>query len=164
MTDHTPKQLIVLLQTLESVSKQFDNTLKKEKKALEASDTEQLLQLSSAKKELANQLEDNTKTTHVFLKNININKGVYGLSDFIKRMKTGDIQLQLSKLWLNIQKLTDSNKEQNSINGSIIELNRRYTQRSLDVLHGQTGNNSSSTYGADGQATKKKLSRTIFTA
>jgi len=164
MTNNTPKQLIDLLQTLETLSKQFSCTLGEEKEALEASDTEQLLRLSSTKKELASQLEHKTKTVHVFLKSININKGIYSLSNFIKNMKSGDIQLQLSKLWLNIQTVTESNKEQNTINGSIIELNRRYTQRSLDVLHGQTGNNSNTTYGADGQATRKKLSRTIFTA
>ena len=164
MTDNTPKQLIKLLQSLEGLSEQFNESLNKEKTALEASDTEQLLQLSTTKKELASQLERNTKATHAFLKNINLDKGIYGLSDFIKRMKTGETQQQLSKLWLNIQSLTNANKEQNTVNGSIIELNRRYTERSLDVLHGQTGNNTNTTYGADGQATKKKLSRTIFTA
>jgi len=163
-TNNNPKQLIKLLQAIESISKQFNHTLNEEKEALTTSDSEQLLHLSSTKKKLATQLEQGTKTTHVFLKKLNINKGIFGLSDFIKHMNAGEVKRQLSKQWLNIQQLTDMNKELNTLNGSIIELNRRHTQRSLDVIHGQIDNNSNSTYGADGQATKKNLSRNITKA
>jgi len=158
------EQLIKSLKAIESVSQQFNATLNQEKTALEDSNTEEVLALSLTKKTLVSQLEKHTKTTHVFLKNIKINKGIYGLSYFIEQMKPSDIQQQLSKLWLSIHDLTETNKQLNDVNGSVIELNRRFIQRSLDVLHGQTSSNSSTTYGSDGQAMKKKLSRNLFTA
>jgi len=164
MTANTPKQLIELLQNLEGISKQFNEVLSSEKEALEAPDSEKLLALSSIKKELAQRLEKSTKTTHVFLNNINIHKGLYGLNSFIKGLKPSDVQRKISQLWQNVQNLSDDNKRLNDLNGSIIELNKRYTQRSLDVLRGQVGSSASATYGADGQAMKSKLSRNITVA
>lgn len=164
MTANTPQQLIELLQNLEDISKQFNALLISEKEALKAPDSEKLLALSSLKKDLALRLEKSTKTTHVFLNSINIHKGLYGLNHFIKGLKPSHIERKISQLWQNIQDLSDDNQQLNDLNGSIIELNKRYTQRSLDVLRGQVGSSASATYGADGQAMKSKLSRNITIA
>ncbi|MEW5011505.1 MAG: flagellar protein FlgN [Cycloclasticus sp.] len=164
MTANKPKQLIDILQTMVDLSTQFNELLLKEKKALENSNSELLLDVSTAKKSLAIRLEHSTKTAHTFLNNIKLNKGLYGLGDFIKRMKPSDSQRQLTQHWLDIQSLTEANKQLNDANGAIIELNRRHAQRSIDILHGHTGNNNSATYGADGQAMKKRAGRKISVA
>jgi Flagellar biosynthesis/type III secretory pathway chaperone len=68
----------------------------------------------------------------------------------------------LETSWQNIQSLAEDNKTLNHSNGAMIELNRRHVQRSLEVLRGQVGKETS-TYGADGQAMKSKISRNIST-
>ena len=158
-----PEQLIALIQTLESLSSQLNDTLNQERASLSANDSEQLFELTKKKKALVSNLEKQTKTTHIFLKNMDINQGLYGLSDFFSHIKPSVEKTSLHNAWLNIQTLSDDNKKLNNANGSIIELNRRHTQRSLDVLRGQT-NTTNSTYGSDGQAMKSKISRNISVA
>ncbi len=163
MMTQLPEQLIALIQTLESISSQLNDTLNQEKATLTSNDSEQLLALSKKKKALVSNLEKQTKTTHIFLKNMNINQGLYGLSDFFSQIKPSVEKTSLHGKWLNIQALSDDNKKLNNANGSIIELNRRHTQRSLDVLRGQTST-TNSTYGSDGQTLKSKISRNISVA
>lgn len=163
MTNKSPEQLIELIQTLENISSQLNEILKKEQTILNLNDSQQLIELSNEKKALVSNLENHTKITHVFLKNMDINKGLYGFSDFLSQIKSPDIKTLLKNSWLNIQTLAEDNKKLNHTNGSIIELNRRYTQRSLDVLRGQVST-ATSTYGSDGQAMKSKVSRNISIA
>ncbi|HIG78505.1 MAG TPA: flagellar protein FlgN [Cycloclasticus sp.] len=163
MTTHSTDQLTQLLQTLESISKQLNDALILEKSVLETPDNQQLLDVSAIKKERVSSLESHTKATHLFLKNRGVNKGLYGLQALISTLTPKDKKTLVSELWLNIQSLSDANKKLNDVNGSIIELNRRYTQRSLDVLRGQVGG-SHSTYGADGQSMKSKISRNLSIA
>jgi len=154
------EQVLELVQIIEHTSKQFNELLEKESAILATQDNEQLLALSNHKKEMVLSLEKQTKTLHIFLHSLNINNGLYALSDLISNMPESKEQQLLSTTWLNIQSLSDSNKKLNEVNGSIIELNRRHTQRSLDVLRGQVGT-TNSTYGADGQSMKGKISRNI---
>ena len=163
MVTKLPEQLIKLIQTLESLSSQLNDTLNQERASLSANDSEQLLELTKKKKALVSNLEKQTKTTHIFLKNMDIKQGLYGLSGFFSQIKPSVEKTSLHNAWLNIQALSDDNKKLNNANGSIIELNRRHTQRSLDVLRGQTST-TNSTYGSDGQALKSKISRNISVA
>ena len=156
-------QLIKLLETLEHVSKQLNDVLKQEKLILRSPNSQELLSLSLTKKKFVSDLEKHTKKTHMFLKEININKGLYQLTSFISEIKSADVHLLMSNLWSSVQELSNDNKKLNELNGSIIELNRRYTQRSLDVLRGQIGANSA-TYGSKGQVMNSKLSRSVTTA
>ena len=163
MTKKSSDQLIELIQQLEHISGQLNSTLKKEHAVLKLKDSQQLLELSDEKKALVTHLENHTKTTHIFLRNMNINKGLYGFSDALSSLAPGGIKTLLEKAWSNIQALAEDNKKLNQINGSIIELNRRHTQRSLDVLRGQAST-TTSTYGADGHAANSKVSRNISIA
>lgn len=163
MKNHLPEQLISLIQTLESLSGQLNDTLNQERTLLSSNDSTQLLALTKKKKALVSNLEKQTKTTHIFLKNMDIKQGLYGLSDFFSQIQASAEKTLLHNVWLNIQALSDDNKKLNNENGSIIELNRRHTQRSLDVLRGQTGT-TNSTYGSDGQAMQSKISRNISVA
>lgn len=160
---HSTDELMQLLKTLESISAQLKDALEEEKGVLESLDSQQLIRISTVKKGLIVNLERHTKTTHLFLKNKGVSKGLYGLNELIKKSDQNNAQKQLSEVWLNIQALSDDNKLSNDINGSIIELNRRYTQRSLDVLRGQVGVGHA-TYGADGQSLKSKVSRNLSIA
>ncbi len=163
MNAQSADHLIEMIQVLENTSSQLNDVLKKEQDILKSNDSQELLTLSKEKKALVSSLESHTKTTHIFLRNMNINKGLYGLSDFLSQIKQGETKTRLTDLWLNIQSFADTNKKLNDINGSIIELNRRHTQRSLDVLRGQTGS-TTSTYGADGQTMKGKTSNNLSIA
>lgn len=156
-------QLVGLLQTLNSLSSQLNDLLKQEKISLEAPDSDNLLALSTVKKRLVSELEKNTKTMHLFLKNMNVSRGLYQLDDFISQLKLTDTKQLMTELWSEVQRFSIDNKKQNEVNGSIIELNRRYTQRSLAVLRGQLGINNT-TYGSNGQSMNSKISRNITTA
>ncbi|ORU94554.1 MAG: flagellar biosynthesis protein FlgN [Cycloclasticus sp. symbiont of Bathymodiolus heckerae] len=160
MTTHSSEQLLELVQTLEHISSQLNDILEQEQTVLKAQDSQQLTILSVKKKSLVSALENHTKTVHIFLHNMNVKKGLYGLSNLISEIKSETEKQLLSTSWLRTQTLSEANKKINEVNGSIIELNRRHTQRSLDVLRGQVGA-TSSTYGADGHAMKNKISRNI---
>jgi len=73
MTKKSSDQLIELIQQLEHISGQLNSTLKKEQAVLKLKDSQQLLELSDEKKALVTHLENHTKTTHIFLRNMNIN-------------------------------------------------------------------------------------------
>ncbi|MDX2425649.1 MAG: flagellar protein FlgN [Cycloclasticus sp.] len=163
MNTQSIDQLIKLLETLENVSNQLNDALKQEKEILRTPDSQELLALTFTKKKLVSDLENLTKTTHLFLKKHNVEKGLYQLSNFISDVMPADSQLLLNNSWSTIQKLSIDNKKLNELNGSIIELNRRYTQRSLDILRGQIGTNSA-TYGSKGQVMSSRLSRSVNTA
>jgi len=163
MDIHSYKQLLELVQTIENTSKNFNALLKQENALLTSQNTQDLTALSKQKKENALTLEKQTKTLHAFLHRANVNNGLYGLSDFIPAMPDSAEKQALSSAWLNIQTLSESNKKSNEVNGAMIELNRRHTQRSLDVLQGQVGT-TNATYGADGHAMKGKVSRNISIA
>lgn len=160
MMTKLPEQLLELIQILENLSSQLNDVLNQEQVVLKSNDSQQLLELSKTKKALVSNLEKQTKTTHIFLRNMNISQGLYGLSDFLPQIKSSDEKTLVNDAWLNIQALSDENKKLNNTNGSIIELNRRHTQRSLDVLRGQIST-PNSTYGSDGQTMKTKVSRNI---
>ncbi|MBQ0724269.1 MAG: flagellar protein FlgN [Cycloclasticus sp.] len=163
MNTQSIEQLMSLLQTLNALSSQLNDLLKQEKISLEIPDSDNLLALSTVKKRLVSELEKNTKTTHVFLKKINVTRGLYQLNDFISQLKLTDTKRLMTDLWSEVQRFSIDNKKQNEVNGSIIELNRRYTQRSLAVLRGQLGV-TSTTYGSNGQSMSSKISRNITTA
>jgi flagella synthesis protein FlgN len=160
MSIQSKDPLIELLRNLDNISNCLNETLKEEQAVLKLTDNQQLTTLSATKKALVSSLEAQTKSIHVLLKNNRINKGLYGLSNFIEQLNPGEGKQTLTELWASIQALSEDNKKLNDINGSIIELNRRYTQRSLDVLRGQIGV-SNSTYGSDGQAMTSKVSRNL---
>jgi len=163
MSIHSFDQVLELVQVLENTSKHFNHILEQESAVLASQNNEELITLSKQKKSMVVTLEKQTKTLHVFLISLNINNGLYGLSNAISNMGNRSEQKLLSSAWLNIQSLSDANKNLNEVNGSIIELNRRHTERALDVLRGQVGA-TNSTYGADGQAMKSKVSRNISIA
>ena len=96
-------QLTGLLQTLANLSSQLNDVLKEEKVSLESPNSDSLLTLSSIKKRLVSELENNTKTTHVFLKKINVTRGLYQLNDFISQLKftdTKQLMAELLTLWI----------------------------------------------------------------
>jgi len=160
---HSFDQVLELVQVLENTSKQFNNLLEQESLVLASQNNDELIALSIQKKSMVTTLEKQTKTLHVFLLSLNINNGLYGLSDVISNMTITAEQQPLSTAWLSIQSFSDANKRLNEVNGSIIELNRRHAERALDVLRGQVGT-TNSTYGADGHAMKGKVSRNISIA
>jgi len=163
MSMHSFDQVLELVQVLESTSKHFNDLLEQESTVLASQNNDELIAVSGQKKSMVATLEKQTKTLHIFLLSLNINNGLYGLSDAISNMSVIAEQQPLSTAWLNIQSLSDANKRLNEVNGSIIELNRRHAERSLDVLRGQVGT-TNATYGADGHAKKGTVSRNISIA
>ncbi|MBV1951641.1 MAG: flagellar protein FlgN [Cycloclasticus sp.] len=155
--------LTQLLETLENTSTLLNEALKQETVILNASNSEALITVSSQKKSLVSQLEKQTKVLHIFLVKKDVKEGLYGLESLLNSIKTKEPELVVHQLWTSIQILINNNKELNYSNGSIIELNKRYTQRAIDVLQGKSGL-SHHTYGADGLSTTSPLSRNINTA
>ncbi len=155
--------LTQLLETLENTSTLLNEALKQEATILSSSNSEALITTSSQKKSLVSQLEKNTKVLHVFLVKKGVKEGLYGLEALLDNIKVQEPELIIHQLWDSIQNLINQNKELNFSNGSIIELNKRYTQRAIDVLHGKS-ELSHHTYGANGLSTTSPLSRNINTA
>ena len=81
------EQLVELIRKLENISSELNSVLKQEQAILKSQDSKQLMTLSKEKKTLVSELEKHTKTTHIFLNNMKINKGLYGLSSFISKLK-----------------------------------------------------------------------------
>lgn len=162
MTHSSITELNTLLSKLENLSKKMADILLEEQTLLNASDAKKLIELAKQKKQIVTLLEQSTRVTHKFLLALNIKNGLYGLSEFIEQ-QSDDVKAVLQSTWLSTKKTIQHNKHINDINGSIIELNRRFTQRSLDVLRGQIGP-SNETYGANGQSHKSTISRNISIA
>ncbi|PCI22393.1 MAG: flagellar biosynthesis protein FlgN [Piscirickettsiaceae bacterium] len=159
MSTPSTAELKTLIKNLDQLSVSMGDLLADEQLQLNSSASEELAKTATKKKLIVSKLEQATKVTHKYLLNLNIKNGLYGLSDYIDQL-SNETKEPLNDIWLATKKHLEHNKQLNEVNGSIIELNRRFTQRSLDVLRGQMGA-SMETYGSDGQSHKSNLSRNI---
>jgi len=152
-----------LLESLSTANLKMSDALKRECQCLKKHDSEKLLTIIDIKKELSLFIENQTRTLHKHLIKSGIKKGIYGLQTYLETRPKSDDNPSL-KLWLSIEILVKENKTINEGNGAIVELNRKHTLRSLDVLRGQTGTQANETYGSDGYTQKDKITRNISTA
>jgi len=162
MINSNIEELKTLLLNLEQQSSEMADILSQERSLLNSTDANELFRIAQQKKHIIYNLEQSTKITHKFLLNLNIKNGLYGLSAFIN-LQPPEIKKGLEKVWSSTKRLIENNKQMNETNGSIIELNRRFTQRSLDVLRGQMGS-ITETYSSSGVSQKSAYSRNISIA
>jgi len=149
-----------LLESLSTANLKMSDALKKEYECLTKYNNEELSTIIDKKKELSLFIENQTRTMHKHLIKMGIKKGIYGLQNHLETRPKPDDN-QTLKLWLSIEILLKKNKTLNEGNGAIVELNRKHTLRSLDVLRGQTGTQANETYGSDGYTQKEKITRNI---
>ncbi len=159
MINSNVEELKTLLLKLEQQSSEMAGILSEEHSLLNATDANALFSIAQQKKHIIYSLEQTTKVTHKFLLNLNVKHGLYGLSAYIN-LQPVDTKKSLEEIWLSTQQLIENNKQMNETNGSIIELNRRFTQRSLDVLRGQMGS-ITETYSSSGISQKNTYTRNI---
>lgn len=69
---------------------------------------------------------------------------------------------QLTPLWQRLESLLTACRQQNQINGGIIEISRRHTQRALGILHGKS--EETELYSPGGATCGTGFSRTLARA
>jgi len=163
MKTELDSKLNQLLESLSTANLKMCDALKKEHECLTKHDNEELLTVINEKKQLSLLIENQTRTIHKHLIEMGLKKGIYGLQTYLETRPKSDDN-QTLKLWLSIEILLKKNKTHNEGNGAIVELNRKHTLRSLDVLRGQTGTQANETYGSDGYTQKEKITRNISIA
>jgi len=131
--------------------------LKKEREAL-AQDKTEIEKLSALKTQVIGKLEDTSNKRTALLQHAGYAMDKQGMETCIQWC---DTRHTLLPKWKKLLDLTLQCRNNNQINGTIIEKSRHSIHQALSILYNQP---ISSVYGASGQAEDNGLSRTIAKA
>jgi flagellar biosynthesis/type III secretory pathway chaperone len=131
--------------------------LQREHSALMGRDTAAIEQITHEKQQQIARLEESSRQQTSSLHSAGYTEGSIKADSWIKQHHR-----ELLPSWQKLQTLLSRCKQQNQINGGIIEANRRHTQLALGVLLGKP--QETQTYGAGGCTTGIGYSRSIAKA
>ncbi|NOQ81078.1 MAG: flagellar protein FlgN [Methylophaga sp.] len=153
------QQLRSILQTeLETVS-QLLVLLKSERGALTESDAELMSEMSSQKQPLVVKLEQLGRQRETVLQVAGFSSGKEGLEAFISNQTIQDEQ-SLNTILGQLKIAAHNCRENNQVNGGIVNVNRQYLQQAMNILRGRDANPSS--YGPGGEYTNQVVRQPLL--
>ncbi len=135
-----------LIQRQQENANQLKNLLQQEQSYLLEDDSTKLLSVIEQKEALAQQMTVTQNQLSSFAKQHSTSPE-QGLVQLIEQSDpTGGLMQQ----WKVLLEITRSCKQLNEVNGSTINLKKRYSDNGLAILRGQIGGNQSTTYSKKG--------------
>jgi len=132
--------------------------LTQEHEALLNKEPEQIQLITDSKDAIKNRMQKNLLQRDRFLKTLSLpigNKGTQALVDYFSGSDA-------EKNWNEFTKLATALKEQNEINGGIVNLSLRHNRAALNIFTGQS--TETYTYGPGGQSRKGTFHQTLAKA
>lgn len=156
----TPAQQIrSTLQAELQLAQQLATILETERNALTQSDGAELDQCIRAKQPLIKQLEQLGRQRDLILKTAGFPSGKQGIQAFIVN-QTDMEATALNKLLSQLKLEAARCREHNQINGGIVNVNRQYLQRALNILRGRDPEISA--YGPGGEYTNSVVRQPLI--
>jgi flagella synthesis protein FlgN len=151
--------LLTVLQAEYRVASQLLDILLNEREALRKSDVDTISEASKKKQPLTVQLEQLGRQREAILQSEGFSSGKDGLEAFIANQD--ESQQHAFKLVLEpLKKVAAACRENNQINGGIVNVNRQYLHRAMSVLRGRDMNITS--YGPGGEYTSSVVRQPLL--
>jgi len=142
------QQLHSILKAEHDTASQLLAILKGERDSLTGSDSEVMNDMAAKKQPLVVNLEQLGRQREAVLQAAGFSSGKDGLEAFIENQSERDSQ-GLYKLLSALKVVAKACRENNQINGGIVNVNRQYLQKAMSILRGRDVNPSS--YGPSGE-------------
>lgn len=159
MSMNVNQQLFTILQSELNTASQLSTILQQEREALKSANHEMVSQLTQKKQPLILQLEQLGRQRESILKVSGFPSGRSGLEAFIANQSEPEAE-KLTQLVARIREVAQSCRENNVINGGVINVNRQYLGRALSILRGRDPDVSA--YGPGGEYTSQVVRQPLI--
>ena len=159
MSMNVLQQLSSILQAELNHSSQLAKILKQEREALKAADLDQIQLLMQQKQPHVLQLEQCGRQREQLLKAAGFSGGKSGLEAFVANHP----EHEAAPVWQLLEKLREvarNCRDDNQINGGIVNVNRQHLLRALSILRGRDPETSS--YGPGGEYTSQVVRQPLI--
>lgn len=153
------QQLFTVLQAEYKTSADLLESLKLERQALIDADIDAVNALSEKKQPLVIKLELLGKQREAILKSVGFNPDKTGLSAFISNQPDKQSQM-LTKVLTQLKNMAAACRQQNQLNGGIVNVNRQYVQRAMSIFRGRDTN--ADAYGPGGEYTNQVVRQPLL--
>ncbi|MFW5450219.1 MAG: flagella synthesis protein FlgN [Methylophagaceae bacterium] len=156
----TPAQQIQsVLQAEQHTVSQLLEILTTERDSLVSSDAETMAVMNANKQPLLVQLEQLNRQREAILQAEGFSSGKDGIKAFIANQTKKD-QRQLTDLLNQLREAAFACRDNNQVNGGIVNVNRQYLHRAMSVLRGRDLNITS--YGPGGEYTSQVVRQPLL--
>jgi len=135
--------------------------LTNEREAISKSDADALEGITAEKKHIARQLENATQACMALLKQSDFSSDDKGMLDFFASCEEPHA-VQLSEQWNTLQGVLKQCKEENRINGQLLESSQRRIKQAIGILQGQPTDQE--LYGRKGKTLATSLTNSLTQA
>lgn len=153
------KQLQSILQAEQHVSAQLLEIMMAERNALIESDTDVINEMSEKKQPLVLQLEELARHRDTVLQTDGFTADKDGLAAFIANQTQQD-ETVLNTIMGQLKTTAQACRENNQINGGIVNVNRQHLQRAMNIFRGRDVN--ASAYGPGGEYTNQVVRQPLL--
>lgn len=159
MATTSSKQLHSILQAEQHISAQLLEIMKAERTALIEADTDVINSMSDKKQPLVLQLEQLGRQREAVLQVEGFTPDKDGLSAYIDNQSAQDAAA-LNAILNQVKNTARACRENNQINGGIVNVNRQHIQRAMNIFRGRDANPSS--YGPGGEYTSQVVRQPLL--
>ncbi len=161
MESGKPQELIDIFQNLHKAVKTLYQLLLRETDALDTKSSTSLETIAGKKERVIERINHLTHQQNEFLGKFNLSGHKEGLEIYLEQATKNDQQLtELKFYWAKLTEILEQCQQLNQRNGARIELLNRHTERSLDILRGQS--HLPYTYGPTGEKQKERINQSTI--
>jgi flagella synthesis protein FlgN len=153
------QQLSSILQSELNQSKQLQSLLQQEREALKTADLDTIQSITQQKQSPLVQLEQLGRQRDYVLKAAGFPVGKAGLEAFIANQAESDSN-KIKQVLSELRQVAKSCREDNQINGGILNVNRQYLVRALSILRGRDPETGA--YGPGGEFTSQVVRQPLI--
>jgi len=161
MESAKPSELIDIFRNLLRAIKTLNKLLLRETDALDTKSSTSLETIAGDKEQIIERINNLTHQQNEFLGKFNLSGHKEGLATYLEQATKNDPKLaKLRIYWSKVTVALEQCQQLNQQNGARIELLNRHTERSLDILRGQS--HLPYTYGPTGEKQKERTNQSAI--
>jgi flagella synthesis protein FlgN len=153
------QQLLTVLRAEHNSAQQLLAILNKERHLLISSESDEILHMSALKQTLLSELEQLARQQEIILQSEGFPTGKDGLEAYIANQTTHNAQ-QLNEVVDGLRVTANQCRDNNQINGGIVNVNRQYLHRALSLLRGR--DTEVTAYGPGGEYTNQVVRQPLI--
>jgi len=153
------QQIRSVLLAERDVASQLSTILRAERQALTSSDTDMIREMTAKKQPLIVKLDQLGRQRDAVLQAEGFSSGKGSIDAFIDN-QTAENAAELNVILKSLKIAAQSCRDDNQVNGSIVNVNRQYFQQAMNILRGKDMNPSS--YGPGGEYTSQVVRQPLL--
>jgi flagella synthesis protein FlgN len=153
------QQLLTVLRAEYNSAQQLLAILNKERHLLISSESDEILKMAALKQTLLSELEQLARQQETILHTEGFSAGKDGLEAFIANQIPNNAQ-QLNETVEALRTTANQCRDNNQINGGIVNVNRQYLHRALSLLRGR--DTEVTAYGPGGEYTNQVVRQPLI--